>query len=84
MTHNKKTTSRKSPVETLPSGKKRTRRKIDEATKTKVVLESLKELEPLSVLASRYEVHPNQIGQWRKQFLSNAQTVFSGDKNAEQ
>jgi transposase-like protein len=63
---------------------KRVRRKIDDALKTKVVLESLKEAEPLSVLASRYEVHPNQIAQWRKQFLSNAQTAFSGDKNAEQ
>ena len=63
---------------------KRTRRKIDDALKTKVVLESLKDIEPLSVLASRYEVHPNQISQWRKQFLENAQSVFSGNKSAEQ
>ncbi len=62
----------------------RTRRKIDDALKTKVVLEALKEAEPLSVLASRYEVHPNQIAQWRRQFLGNAQMAFSGDKNAEQ
>jgi len=62
---------------------KRTRRKIDDALKTKVVLEALKEAEPLSVLASRYEVHPNQITQWRKQFIGNAQMAFSGDKNAE-
>lgn len=63
---------------------KRTRRKIDDALKIKVVLEALKESEPLSVIASRYQVHPNQIAQWRKQFLSNAQAAFSGDKNAEQ
>ena len=63
---------------------KRTRRNINDALKTKVVLEALKEAEPLSVIASRYEVHPNQIAQWRKQFLNNAQTAFSGDKNAEQ
>ena len=66
------------------SAGKRTRRKIDDALKTKVVLEALKEAEPLAVLASRYEVHPNQISQWRKQFLDNAQSAFSGDKNAEQ
>lgn len=63
---------------------KRTRRKIDDALKTKVVLEALKEADPLSVLAGRYEVHPNQIAQWRKQFLGNAQMAFSGDKSAEQ
>lgn len=63
---------------------KRTRRKIDDALKTRIVLESLKELEPLTALASRYEIHPNQIGQWRKQFMENAQTVFSGNKNIEQ
>ena len=66
------------------SGKKRTRRKIDDALKTKIVLESLKESEPLAVLATRYEVHPNMITKWRRQFLENAQSVFSGDKNAEQ
>ena len=54
---------------------KRVRRKIDDALKTKVVLEVLKEAEPISVIASRYEVHPNQIAQWRKQFLSNAQVA---------
>ena len=63
---------------------KRNRRKIDDALKTKIVLDSLKEAEPISALAGRYEVHPNQIGIWRKQFLERAQTAFSGDTNAHQ
>lgn len=63
---------------------KRTRRVIDEALKTKIVLEALKEIDPINVIASRYSVHPNQIGQWRKQFLANASMAFSGDKLAEQ
>jgi len=62
---------------------KRNRRKIDDALKTKIVLEALKDAEPLTVLASRYEVHANQISLWRKQFLENAQTAFSGDKSAD-
>ena len=81
----------KRPIKSAPSSTavasssgKRTRRKIDDSLKTKVVLEALKEAEPLSVLASRYEVHPNQVAQWRKQFLGNAQMAFSGDKSAEQ
>lgn len=67
-----------------PSTERRARRKnIDDALKTRIVLDALKEAEPLNVLASRYGVHPNQIGQWRKLFLSNAQSVFSGDNAKE-
>lgn len=63
---------------------KRQRRTFDDAFKTKVVLEALKDAEPLASLASRYEVHPNQITLWRKEFLSNAYMAFSGDVRAEQ
>jgi len=82
--NSQKPESSKRPAGMPNSHEKRSRRKIDDSLKTKVVLEALREAEPLSVIASRYEVHPNQIAQWRKQFLSNAQTAFSGDKNAEQ
>jgi hypothetical protein len=47
------------------------------------VVESLKDSKPITVLASRSEVHYNQVALWRKQFLSNAQSVFSGDKAKE-
>ena len=50
---------------------RRTRRTFDDSLKIRVVLEALKEAEPLSALASRYEVHPNQISLWKKQFLEN-------------
>ena len=80
MTRKQKSKSAMHPSTT----ERRIRRKLDDTLKTKVVLEALKEADPLSVIASRYEVHPNQIAQWRKQFLNNAQTAFSGDKNAEQ
>lgn len=61
--------------------KKRNRRVHDDAFKVKVVLEALKEVHTMAELAGKYEVHPNQIGQWRKQFLKNATTAFSGDKS---
>ncbi len=63
---------------------RRTRRPIDESLKTKIVLEALKEAEPINTLASRYSVHPNQISTWRRQFLANASMAFTGDKNADQ
>ena len=71
-------------VKSTKSVSRRNRRNIEDAFKAKVVIESLKEAEPLSVLGSRYEVHPNQIALWRKQFIGNAETVFSGDKKTEE
>lgn len=60
---------------------KRSRRVLDDTFKTKVVLEAFKELVPLNELASKYQVHPNQISQWKAQFLKNASNVFSGPKD---
>jgi len=45
--------------------------------KAKVALEAIKGERSLSELASKYEVHPNQIGQWRKALLAGMPEVFS-------
>lgn len=60
---------------------KKNRRVHDDAFKVKVVLESLKEERTLAELSSKYEIHANQISQWRKQFIQNATKVFSGNKS---
>ena len=60
---------------------KKTRRVHDDAFKIKVVLESLKEEKTVAELSSQYEIHPNQISQWRKHFIQNASKVFSGNKS---
>ncbi len=55
---------------------KKTRRKFSAAFKAKVVLEAIKERYTLSELAQQYELHPNQIALWKKEFLENAKKVF--------
>ena len=45
--------------------------------KAKVALEAVRGERSLSELASRYEVHPNQIGQWRRALLAGVKEVFS-------
>ena len=57
---------------------KKTRRKFTAAFKAQVALEALKERETLAALAARFELHPNQISQWKQEFVANSQLVFSG------
>jgi transposase len=55
------------------------RRKFSADFKTKVVIEALKERNTIEQLAKKYELHPNQITIWKKEFLANASRAFSGD-----
>jgi transposase len=57
------------------------RRKFTTKFKTKVVLEALKERESLSSLADKYELHSQQISNWKREFLVNAEQVFSAGKS---
>jgi transposase len=59
-----------------------TRRKFTSEFKTKVVLEALKERKPTKELAARFKIHPQQISNWKREFLGSAKQVFeSGRKN---
>jgi transposase-like protein len=55
---------------------KRTRRKFTAAFKAKVVIEALKERSSIEEIARKFELHPNQITQWKKAFLENASAAF--------
>jgi transposase len=59
-----------------------TRRKFTPKFKTRVVLEALKERTSVAELAQKYEIHPNQISKWKKDFLSGAESVFENGKKS--
>ena len=56
------------------------RRKFSADFKTEVVLEALSERYSIQELARKHEIHPNQISQWKSQFLEGATSVFEKPK----
>ena len=50
----------------------------------KVALDALKGDQTIVELSQRYQVHPNQITEWKKQLLERAADVFSKDRKPEQ
>ena len=59
---------------------KRKRRHYDANFKIRVVLATLQDGKTLAELASEFDVHPNQIRNWKTEFLEKASEVFSGNE----
>ena len=55
-----------------------TKRQFTAEFKTKIVLELLREEQNLSEIASKNDISPNQLRNWKKEFLENAAEVIFG------
>ncbi len=55
---------------------KTNRRKFTSKFKSRVVLEVISERETISEIALKFDLHRNQIAEWKKEFISKAHLVF--------
>ena len=57
---------------------RRPRRNDTPVFKSKVALAALKDDKTVAELSQQFDVHPNQISQWKTQLLERAGIVFEG------
>ena len=62
---------------------RRTRRTHNPAFKAQVALAALREDRTMAELCEQFELHPNQITDWKRQLLERAAEVFGGWRPAE-
>jgi transposase-like protein len=56
------------------------KREFTSEFKVKVVMELLREEKTLGEIAAAYEINPNQLATWRREFLEKAPGVFDEPK----
>jgi transposase len=58
---------------------KKSRRKFSADFKAKVVIEALKERNTIEEISRKFDLHPNQVTTWKKEFINNASAAFGGE-----
>jgi transposase-like protein len=58
------------------------RRNFSNQFKSKVVLEALRGDKTIQEIASKHQLHPNQVSTWKRQAVEGMAEVFSGGKQS--
>lgn len=61
--------------------KQNKRRNFDSKFKLKVAIEAIQEKQTLAELASKYEIFPTQVSDWKKEFLEKSEDIFESKKS---
>lgn len=61
-----------------------TRKSYSADFKTRVAFEAIKNHRTINEIASGYEVHPNQVTQWKKRVIEEAGQVFGHKRERQQ
>jgi transposase-like protein len=56
------------------------RRQFSAAFKAKIALEAIKGQRTVQEISSAFEVHPNQVAQWKRQALEQLPEIFSANR----
>jgi transposase len=59
------------------------RQKHSGSFKAKVAIDAIQERETLAELSKKYDIHPNQITRWKKEFLERAPQLFEKSNPAD-
>jgi transposase len=57
------------------------RRRYNKQEKLEIVNESMESNIDFDTLATRYNLHPNTIRRWQREFTSDPETAFPGNGN---
>ena len=60
----------------------KSRRKFKSSFKAKVAIETIKEQQTIEEICKKYELHPTQANQWKREFLANAFLLFEKEHKA--
>ena len=56
------------------------RRQFTANFKKRVALEALRGDRPVQAIAAKHEIHPNQVGVWKRQAVDGLEDVFAGSR----
>lgn len=56
------------------------RRKFKADFKAKVAIAAVKEQQTIEEICKKFDIHPTQANQWKREFLGNASSVFDKEK----